>query len=93
MATPAKRRLLATIRVLRPGNALVSIQDFGYAGCIERRGIEHYEAIHNGTFVGRASRYSSAARLLARHHGLRKKHTITVRIVHEPLVKPLSEST
>lgn len=82
MVTPAKHRIGATIKLVASGLGTVHVTGHGLLGSIVRCGIEHYRVITaEGTEVGVVSRYEPGARLLAKHHGLREKHTIAVRIV------------
>jgi hypothetical protein len=82
MPTPLKPAILALVELTDWGEANVVFPDVDLSGSIRRTGRQSYIAFaENGIEAGRAARYESAARALARHLGLRNKHMINVEIV------------
>jgi hypothetical protein len=82
MPTPILPPILALVELTDWGAANVVFPDVDLIGSIRRIGRYSYIAFaENGIEAGRAARYESAARALARHLGLRDKHMINVEIV------------
>jgi hypothetical protein len=82
MPTPFLPPILALVELIDWGEAHVVFPDVDLIGSIRRTGRHSYIAFaENGIEAGRAARYESAARALARHLGLRDKHMINVEIV------------
>lgn len=82
MPTPILPPIKALIELIDWGEANVVFPDVDLCGSIRRVGRNNYIAFaENGTEAGRAARYESAARALARHLGLRDKHMINVKII------------
>jgi hypothetical protein len=82
MPTPIKPPILALVELTDWGEAHVVFPDVDLSGSIRRTGRQSYIAFaENGIEAGRAARYESAARALARHLGLREKYMVDVEIV------------
>lgn len=82
MATPVKPPTLAVVQLTDWGHAEVEFPEKDLRGRIERQGVQSYIAFaEDGSRAGQASRYESAARVLAAHLGIRRKHMITVKII------------
>lgn len=82
MPTPILPPILALVELTDWGEANVVFPDVDLSGSIRRTGRYSYIAFaEDGIEAGRAARYESAARVLARHLGLRDKHMINVEII------------
>lgn len=82
MPTPLKPPILAVVVLTGWGEATVEFPEQDLRGSIRRRGPQSYIAFaEDGSPAGQAARYESAARQLAGHFGLRRKHMINVKIV------------